>query len=304
MLRALLDISKLDAGGVVPCTRAIRLRPLLIEIADTLQPLAREKDLEIRIGPGDAVVKTDPGLLHSIIQNLLSNAIRYTRQGGIVVGVRQRGPNARIDVIDSGPGIPPEKSASIFREFERLPDSSEGGIGLGLAIVDRTARLLNARISLNSRIGRGSRFSVSLPRSNNAPVTDGEPVLEGTPLGRTLAVLVVDDDQTNCDALRHYLAPLGHRVTAVNGVTEALAINGSYDVALVDFNLGGTIDGLELIAKLREQGSAARFALITAARPDSYQLRADAMAVKVFAKPLDSILLDRWLAEAPAIISG
>jgi len=303
LLRALLDISKLDAGGVVPCAQPIRLRPLLIEIADTLQPLAREKGLGIRIGPGDAVVETDPGLLRSIVQNLLSNAIRYTQMGGIVIGVRHRGFNARIDVIDSGPGIPAEKSAAIFREFERLPNASEGGIGLGLAIVERTARLLNAPISLHSRVGHGSRFSVSLPRSGKLPEDRPEPASDCAPHNRNLAVLVVDDDRANCDALHHYLAPLGHHVIAAHGADEALTLETAHDAGLVDFDLGGLVDGLELIANLRARGSMASYALVTAARPEVYQDRADAMAVTVFPKPLKSESLDRWLAAAAFRVS-
>jgi Na+/proline symporter/signal transduction histidine kinase len=125
LLRALLDISRLDAGGVTAQPTQVHLRALLVALVETFAPLAAEKGLTIRVGRGDATVETDAGLLHSIVQNFLSNAIRYTGQGGIIVGVRRRGDDARIDVIDSGVGIPEEKRLVIFREFERLANASE-----------------------------------------------------------------------------------------------------------------------------------------------------------------------------------
>jgi len=171
LLRALLDISKLDAGGVVPDPKPLAVRALLMDLTETMAPLAQEKGLTLKLGAGSAIVETDMGLLKSIVQNLISNAIRYSHKGRIVVGVRRMGSQARIDVIDQGPGIDPQKHEIIFKEFERLNPVSdhsqiapqETGIGLGLAIVERTARLLGAQIKLSSKPGLGSRFSVILP---------------------------------------------------------------------------------------------------------------------------------------------
>lgn len=304
LLRALLDISKLDAGGVVPSKTTLQLRPLLMEIAETMAPMARTKDIEIRVGSGDAVVETDAGLLRSIIQNLLSNAVRYTTHGGVVIGVRRRGSQARIDVIDTGPGVPADKQTTIFREFERLPNAGDGGIGLGLAIVDRTARLLDASIGLRSNLGRGSRFSVSLPISTLAVVQAAPaPARIAVPIN-ALVILVVDDDATNCEALRSYLAPLGHRVVTAQTGAAALATLGHYDAALIDFNLGAGMDGLELAQRLREQGRCAHIALVTAARVQEYQMRADALAIKVFVKPVALQDLDDWLARLPLPIAA
>ena len=162
LLRTLLDISKLDSGGIVPQAVTFALRPLLAELIDGLTAQAFAKGIGLRLTEGDAVVSSDPVLLRSILQNLIGNAIRYTRSGGVLVGVRHRGANVRIDVIDSGPGIPPDKRAIIFREFERLDTGEDTGVGLGLAIVERTARLLDTPLGLVSRVGRGSRFSVTL----------------------------------------------------------------------------------------------------------------------------------------------
>jgi Na+/proline symporter/signal transduction histidine kinase/ActR/RegA family two-component response regulator len=298
LLRALLDISRLDAGGVTPEPKPLQLRALLAEMAETFAPLAREKGLSIRIGPSDAVVETDAGLLRSVIQNLLSNAIRYTQDGGIVIGVRRRGNSARIDVIDTGPGIPIDKQQRIFREFERLANAHEGGIGLGLAIVERIARVLGARVSLRSEEGRGSRFSISLPMSNAQPELATQiPLRDGTS-DKRLSVMVVDDDLPNCEAMESYLAALGHDISRATSARDALKFTSHFDVALIDFNLGDKEDGLWLIGRLRERYPDARYALVTAARPTEYSARAKHAAVPVLRKPVSASELEQWLQQA------
>ena len=295
LLRALLDISRLDAGGVTSRPEAVGLRAMLSEMLDTFGPLAREKGLTIRLGRGDATVETDPGLLRSIVQNFLSNAIRYTDKGGIVVGVRRRGSEARVDVIDTGAGIPPAKRQLIFREFERLSTAQEGGIGLGLAIVERTARLLGARISLRSHEGRGSRFSIALPVAAIAV----EPAIArltaiGAPLENigpaNMDLLIVDDDPANCEALAAYLTALGHHVRVASSAEDAMLNAGEFDVALVDYDLGakeeGGMNGLDVIAELRAFSPQARYALVTATRPADYAARAQAMGVVAMRKPV------------------
>lgn len=297
LLRALLDISKLDAGGVIADKRPIGLHGLLIELAQTLAPMAREKGLKLNVAPGDAVVESDPGLLRSMVQNLLSNAIRHTRSGGVVVGVRRRGGMARIDVVDSGPGIPAEKNDLIFREFERLPTAGEGGVGLGLAIVQRTARLLGAQISLRSIEGRGSRFSISLPIAASRPIPQS---VEASvlPAADSFLVLVVDDDPANCEALKSWLEGAGHDVLIAIRPADALAVESDFDLAFVDFNLGAEMDGLTLIDALRRGHARARYALITAAREQDYASRAAAMGVTVLRKPAVLADIERWLGTA------
>lgn len=304
LLRSLLDISKLDAGGITPRAEVLRLRPLLVELVETMVPMAREKDLEIRVGPGDATVESDPGLLRSIVQNFLSNAIRYTHAGGVLIGVRRRGGDARIDVIDTGAGIPDDKRSAIFREFERLSNAGDGGIGLGLAIVERTARLLDARVSLNSRPGHGSRFSVSLPLSAKPVETVEAPAADAPPRGGALSILVVDDDATNCEALRSYLVSLGHKVETARDADAAMRLTSCFDCALVDFNLGPSADGLVLAQNLLENDRARRIALVTAARSEDYEARAMALGIIVFRKPIITAALDRWLAEKPLDIAA
>lgn len=297
LLRALLDISKLDAGGIKAEMQPVQLRPLLIELVETMMPLAREKGLDIRVGPGDAVVDTDPGLLRSAIQNYLSNAIRYTINGGIILGVRHRGSAARIDVIDTGPGIPPDKRELIFREFERLKNAGEGGIGLGLAIVERTARLLGARISVRSHEGKGSRFSIAITRSTLMP--NNTPLMQSpwTTQSRQLRILIVDDDETNRQALGGYLAACGHKVLTSDTPESAMAINSAYDIGLIDYNLDSHHDGITLINVLRAKMPDARYALVTAAQEMQYGKRARIASIKVLRKPLAPEELDHWLTE-------
>ncbi len=300
LLRALLDISRLDAGGVTAERRPVQLRPLLAELVETMAPLARERDLDLRMGPGDAMVETDPGLLRSIVQNFLSNAIRYTAHGGILVGVRRRGSSARIDVIDTGPGIPDDKRDAIFREFERLPSATEGGVGLGLAIVDRTARVLGATVSLASRVGRGSRFSVTLPLAAAVRPSLPSPAAAPTPQNPAarLTILTVDDDAANRDALRSYLESLGHEVLTAAGPEQALALVADYAVALVDFDLGDMLDGLALIERLRAAHPQARHVLVTAAAPGVWSARARLLGVPVLRKPVAIDALQALLADS------
>ncbi|MEQ1539724.1 MAG: PAS-domain containing protein [Sphingorhabdus sp.] len=304
LLRALLDISRLDAGGVTPQPQPLQLRPLLIEMAETFAPLAREKGLTLRVGIGDATVMTDAGLLRSIVQNFLSNAIRHSGRGGIILGVRRRSGMARIDIIDTGPGIPEDKQGLIFREFERLANASEGGIGLGLAIVDRTARLLDARVSLRSTPGKGSRFSVALPITSvpHTPTVAAPNRVSG--LARALNILVVDDDLSNCEAMESYVSQLGHRVSIATTAAQGMAHVAPFDVALVDFDLGEGSDGLHLIAALRLQQPAARFALVTATHVKEFINRDELTGVAILQKPVSAGDLEAWLNSDPRPISA
>lgn len=301
LLRALLDISKLDAGGVAANPERFAVNNVLADIVATLSPLAAQKNLSLRYVPSRAMVETDPVLLRSIVQNFLSNAIRYTKSGGIVVGVRNKGPDIRIDVVDSGPGIARNKQDIIFREFERLDTGNEAGVGLGLAIVERTARLLGTPISLKSNEGRGSRFSVKVPRVQGAiaPVMRDERDTHSGEPTRHFHILVVDDKPQNVEAMASYLEADGHNISMAEDAATALSFAGPMDIGLIDFDLG-TIeqdeDGLSLIAELRARHPAIRCALVTAERGPEVASRARIAGVTVLAKPVVPSELQRWLA--------
>src|SRR5262249_7517925 len=173
LLDALLDISKLDAGAFKPEKRAFALQPLFDSLATAFAPVAARRGVELVVVPTRAFVSTDPAFLRRILQNLLSNALRYGRLEGrppkVVLGCRRVGEGLRIEVRDNGPGSAPDKQAVIFDEFVRLqPEDDvlrdERGLGLGLAIVDRIARMLDLPIGLVSTPGRGAAFSITVRR--------------------------------------------------------------------------------------------------------------------------------------------
>ncbi|WP_336958979.1 PAS domain-containing hybrid sensor histidine kinase/response regulator [Sphingobium aquiterrae] len=313
LLRALLDISKMDAGGVVPHPVPVAVRPLLLELAESLEPLAAERGLSLRVAPGTGAVHSDPTLLRSILQNFLSNAIRYTPRGGVLLGVRRRGVMLRIEVYDSGIGIPEDKQALIFREFERLEAANEPGIGLGLAIVERSAALIGARVELKSMPGRGSRFTLILPRMADhiadcgaGHITDHMADVQ-EPSARSGAVaaspvparslLAVDDDPAIGEAMAALLLASGHRCASCATPQAALAHDGAIDGALVDFHLGGeAMDGIALIDRLRERRPGLPVALVTADRSKAMLDRARRRRIPILQKPLNPAELDRWLA--------
>lgn len=299
LLRALLDISKLDAGGVQVRPEPVNLRSFLADLTDSFRPLAEEKGLTLRLGPAPGLVVTDPVLLRSVMQNFLTNAIRYTRDGGILIGVRQRGDNWRIDVVDSGVGIAPDRIEAAFGEFTRLGEVEVEGLGLGLALVRRIARLLGGRISVASTPGRGSRFSFGLPAAIGQtilPLVSATPS-KGQPL-RQLDVLVVDNDRLIVEATSALLHGLGHRPIGATNMADALRQCRRVDVLLADYQLDGDEDGLSLIEQIRALRPGLPVLLITAESGEDMHERARAMAVPILAKPVDPARIASFLAEA------
>ncbi|MCX7284002.1 MAG: PAS domain-containing hybrid sensor histidine kinase/response regulator [Novosphingobium sp.] len=313
LLRALLDISKLDAGGIQPSPEPIALAPLIGELVETLRPLAEEKGITLRTGPLSGAVFTDPGLLRSIVQNLLTNALRYTPQGGVVIGVRQRGADLRIDVIDSGVGIPAHRQQEIFGEFTRIGAVEAEGLGLGLAIVERIARLIGARIALASREGRGSRFSVTLP-AHDAPQPQTRPAAPAPDAAqvRPVRVLVLDNEQDIVDASVAMIEGLGHSAIGVRTCAQALALVGEADVLLADYHLHeheagnadadgeADADGLRLIDQARQRNPALVVAMISAESGPALRNRLRMRRVPLFMKPADPAALAAFLARASA----
>lgn len=300
LLRALLDISKLDAGGIVPQRTVFSVRSVLTDLIDGFQPLAAEKGLRLRIGGGDAMVETDRTLLRSILQNFLSNAIRYTSKGRVVIGARRRGGRVRIEVYDTGIGIPGDKLALIFREFERLGQGTESGIGLGLAIVERAAPLIGGAVDVRSTVGRGSRFALTLPVAQTGAVPGKARVAAAfSPVtGRRL--LVVDDDAVNREGMKALLSASGHQVVVAADEATALAAPGPFDAAIIDYHLGGDGDGIDLIDALRARDPGLPTLLVTAERGSTMLARAAQRRVDVLPKPLEAQRLDQWLAEEVA----
>lgn len=298
LLRALLDISRLDAGGVQPSLEHSELEPLLRDIAENMRPLAGERGLTLRTGQLVGAVETDAGLLRSVLQNLVANALRYTVAGGAVIGVRRRGKFLRIDVIDSGVGIPEHKQREIFSEFTRLGEVDAEGLGLGLAIVDRIAKLIGARIEVASHPGRGSRFSVWLPSVASSPSEKGPgriaPPARSAHNARSLRVLVVDNEPDIVEATVALLTGIGHRAAGVATSSAALARIAAADVLLADYHLNGE-DGLALIEQARAQNPELAVALVTAESGAALRKRLKLLNIPLFVKPTDPAAIEAFL---------
>jgi signal transduction histidine kinase/integral membrane sensor domain MASE1 len=257
----LLDMSKLDSGVLAPNISEFPIAQLLERTESTFSAAARKKGLSLRIVRNSGWVRSDFILLERILLNLVSNAVRYTARGKVVVGCRLRGRHLRIDVFDRGPGIPEDEHISIFREFYQIGDPQrerQGGMGLGLAIVDRLCRLLKHEIDLASALGKGSRFSVLVPSvAARALLVDPKDSMQPTPdsIGGKL-VVVIDDDPLVLDSTGGLLRSWGCHVLTVGSARVALAGlaegNQSPDLIICDYQLSDGQTGIEAIEELRK----------------------------------------------------
>jgi signal transduction histidine kinase/CheY-like chemotaxis protein len=261
LFEALLDMTRLEAGILKPNLAELSVSRLLERVDTIFADAARRKGLRLRVVRSDAWVTSDPILLERILLNLVSNAVRYTERGGVVVGCRHRGNALRIDVCDTGAGIPEDQRERIFAEFYQLADPAQergGGLGLGLAIVDRLGRLLGHSVELDSRPGRGSRFSLSVPlaaQPRMAPDTQAPASAIADP-ARGKRVIVIDDDALVLDGMRGILQSWGCEVQTAASGTAALAglaqDGGPPDLIISDYRLADGKTGIEAIERLRE----------------------------------------------------
>ncbi|MEL1263192.1 hybrid sensor histidine kinase/response regulator [Pseudoxanthomonas putridarboris] len=294
ILNSLLDISRLESGALPTRVRDFALDPLLEALARDFGIVAEGRGLALERVPTRAVVRSDEALLRRILQNFLSNAIRYTPQGRILLGCRRGADGVRIEVHDQGPGIPESLQADIFEEFRRLNDgvTHDRGAGLGLAIVERIGRLLGHRIGLRSQLGRGSVFSVVVPWGSRAGLTE-EPMPPAEPHDdsplRGRRIWCVDDDPRVCEATRALLQRWECAVDLAAGPETALrsATSGaSPDLLLLDVRMG-EIDGLELYPRLCERwGQAPPLILVTAERDEALRAQAHRNGWGFLSKPV------------------
>ncbi len=259
---ALLDISRLDTGAMKPEFSSFCIGELLQRLEVEFAPLATAKGLTLHVMPCALYVRSDRRLLRRLLQNLVSNAIKYTPSGRVLVGCRRRGAQLRIDVCDTGIGIPHGKRRAVFREFHRLDQGARvaRGVGLGLSIVERIARVLDCEVSLQSAPDRGSRFSIELPCAA-APAAPGqlsarrEARLDVGRLAGTV-VLCIDNDRAILDGMEMLLGGWGCRVLKaadLAGALDAMVASGATpDGLLVDYHLDGG-DGVTAIAQLRQR---------------------------------------------------
>ena len=309
---ALLDISRLDTGAMRPELADFCIDEMLHRLEVEFAPLAREKGLDLVFMPCSLAVRSDRRLLRRLLQNLVSNAIKYTPAGRVLVGCRHRAKHLRIDVYDTGIGIPHSRRRAVFKEFHRLDQGARvaRGVGLGLSIVERIARVLDCEVGLKSNVGRGSRFSVEVPR---AMAAGAEPVVQALPkisAGRLAGtcVLCIDNERAIVDGMETLLGGWGCCVLKAADLTSALvALKESAlapDGLLVDYHLDGG-NGVVAIGELRRNLKRDLPAiLITADRSVRVREEARAVGAHVLNKPLKPAslraLITQWRVQRVA----
>jgi histidine kinase len=240
-----MDISRLESGRLKLQVEDVRLAPVLESLSREFGMLAQSRGLELHCVTTQAVVRTDMALLRRVLQNFLSNAVRYTASGRILLGVRHGRTALRIEVWDTGCGIAADKTEEIFEEFRRLDSQQAGverGAGLGLAIVRTIAKLLNHAVTVRSRTGHGSVFSIEVPRGDISllrKTVELPPIAEDGLYGRK--IWCIDDDRDVREATRTLLERWGCQVTLCANVTECLSTargTESPDLLILDYRLG------------------------------------------------------------------
>jgi CheY-like chemotaxis protein len=298
LLNVLLDISRLDAGVIDVEPRRFALQQELDALENQFSQAALAKGLTLRIRPTSIWLETDTVLLHNVLSNLLSNAVRYTERGGILVACRRRAGDVEMQVFDTGIGIAPDQLSSIFREFYQIGNAArdrEQGLGLGLAIVQRTASLLGASVQVSSAPGRGSLFSLRLPAMQHVPASDtGMVAQRGEPVGDhpQKTILVVDDDQDVLAGMQTLLRAWGHTVIVAQSLEQASAAASSYraelDMVVTDFRLPKRVTGVDVIhAVFQSIGHAIPAIIITGDTSPEGINAASSSGFCVMHKPLD-----------------
>ena len=312
----LLDLSRLEAGALEPECTNVALAGLFARLEEEFAPHATSRGLTLAIVPTRTAVRTDAQLLTRILRNLLSNALRYTHAGGVVVGVRRRGSELRIDVVDTGIGIPALHRAHIFDEFYQVPGAARsraaGGMGLGLAIVRRVATLLGHDITLASQPGHGSRFSITLPRAAMAVVRPlrARPATAAAGSGASAAlagavVAVLDDDPAAVAAMRALFTTWG---AAVAGGADAPSVLGACadldrypDLIVADLHLAEAGCGIAAVRQLRDELGLDIPALVVSGDTSAEAVRrVRAAGLALLAKP---VLAPALLGAAAALIA-
>jgi CheY-like chemotaxis protein/anti-sigma regulatory factor (Ser/Thr protein kinase) len=256
----------------------------------------------LRVAATHLAVRSDPQLLRRILQNFLSNALRYTRQGGVLLGARRMGDEVRIEVWDSGPGIAPEQRARIFDEFQRLDQPSpwgEKGLGLGLSICDRLAGILGHRLDLHSQPGHGSCFAVTVPRNEPVAARRHKILHSGPDARLPLTVLCLDNDESILDGMRALLSRWGVDCRTAVDVDQARAElqRGPVDLILADYHLADDTDGLQALEQLRADfAPLPPAAIITADGSIELKQRARTLGYPLLHKPVKPAALRALLA--------
>lgn len=310
LFSALMDISKLDAGAVAPKRTAFPLAPVLERLQREFGPLAATKGLRLAAVPTRAWVDSDPILLERILGNLVSNAVRYTNRGGVVIGARRRAGNLLLEVWDSGVGIAAAERERIFEEFYQIGNHGRygsKGMGLGLAIIRRLATLLEHPLRIDSEPGKGSRFSVEVPRAtcvefSTASARAGSPSRPTTLASARIAV--IDDESIVVEGMQALFAAWGAHVVGAASAEAMLAALGEAeaypDLLIADYRLACDELGTEAIARLRRELGFTVPALLISG--DSSALALDALRASGLDFLLKPVLPEELRAEAERLL--
>ncbi|RWX76933.1 response regulator [Neorhizobium lilium] len=309
ILGAVLDISRLDTGGMQPRITSVALDDILRRVATDHAPMAAERKLQFVVMPTSLRVRSDANLLHRLIQNLVSNAIKYTVTGKVLVGARRRGNRVVIDVLDSGIGIPSSKFRTVFKEFARLDQGAKtaDGLGLGLSIVDRISRVLDHPVRLHSELSRGTVFRVEMSR--DVAVTRSGRSADRTETRRQplhgLRVLCIDNEPQILQGMALLISGWG---CSVRQAASVEALNGLIDggelppdIIIADYHLDDG-NGIEAILRLRSRYSAEIPALlITADRSPEVRAEAERYEIGLQHKPLRPAAFRAYLTQVAGI---
>ncbi|WP_051460238.1 NahK/ErcS family hybrid sensor histidine kinase/response regulator [Pseudogulbenkiania sp. MAI-1] len=309
LINTLLEISRLDAGAVEAAPRHFPVAQLLEQITEEFAPLAEAKSLRLQLHTCPAIIHSDWVLLGRVIRNFLSNAIRYTREGGILLGCRRQPDGLLIGVWDQGLGIPSDKLALVFQEFQRLPEHHSlcpKGMGLGLAIVSRLARRLDHRLVVRSRFGRGSLFGIVVPYGEvgavgPSPQPDTPQLLPPPAQRRDATILLIDNEASILEGMCTLLSDWHYRPLAAASANEAIELLRREEIApdaiLADYHLDYGATGIDAIrAVYHYLGRSVPAALITADRSDEVRQEAEAGGWAWLGKPVRPARLRTLLA--------
>ncbi len=324
-LDTMLDVSRLDAGVVVPEVQAVQLDALFLPLNHTFSARAEQKSLQLRVRASGLWVRSDPQLLHRMLSNLMDNALKYTASGGVTVIARDRGEKVWIEVRDTGIGIAPEQSGRIFEEFYQVDNPGRDrsrGLGIGLSIVQRLSRLLGHPVQMHSRLGRGTHFRLVVqaanaqagalagPFSPQAAATDAGEQRHRGAARLPARVLLLDDEQEIREAMTGLLRShavearaVDDEAAAARALAQAHGEGRPFELLLCDYRLADGVDGLDVGLRLsRNGGRATPLLLITGeTSPDRLQ-RVRESRVPVLFKP---VVADRLLeAMSEAVRAG
>lgn len=295
LLTDLLDISRLDQAAIKPDLDLYHLDELLGPLASEFQPVAEAAGLSLRMRSGSLMIRSDIRLLTRILRNFLSNACRYTEQGRILLGARRHGAVVRLEVWDSGRGIAADRLESIFLEFNQLDvgrAADRKGVGLGLAIVERIARILDCQVRVRSWPGRGSVFSIDVPLSQEAPRPVVAPSVPQPALGDPLPgrrLLVLDNETSILQSMAALLGQWGCDVLTATDREAALHVlqGRPPELVLADFHLDHGVTGCEVVRDLRKHfGTAIPAVMITADRSDQSRRAMQRLGAPLLNKPV------------------